>query len=202
MIQSSIIDGDGNGNKLRINKEGDVTVSVHTHPPLNEEIIALPFRAYFTDTAGSKDMLVDGSTVPVVYSIDADPELDVFIKTAQIKLADAGANFNEFGNLPALTNGVSFTWFSQSLGEVSIHEGIKDNLEFFRLSGDAPLIVDLSGGGADAVVTTIDLSKTFGNPYGIRLKAGTKERISFTINDNLSTGITQFDIIGYGVKVC
>ena len=199
MITSRIIGRDGQ--QLKVNGEGEISVTVHTHPPLDETFESLPFRAYFLDDAGSNDMRVNGTTTPNSFSISADGDYDYFIKTISVKLADAGMSFSEFGNLTALTNGLEFSWISQKEGTLIVHEGIKDNIEFFRLSDQTPTIIDLSGGGADSITVMIDLTKIFGTPWGLRLTKGTTEKLSFIVRDNLGTGIDEFNIIGYGIKI-
>lgn len=202
-ITSKILDGYGNGNKLKIQEEGEIGVVMHTHPPVKESRISLPFRQYFTvdGTAnGSNDMIVDGSTTPVEFCIPSEESKDRFVKFISIKLADAGAKLDKFGALTALTNGVSFEWESQESGSLTIHDGLKDNLEFFRLSEQAPIITDLSGGGADAIIVSWDLSKIFGSQWGLRLSQGTTEKLIFRVNDALA-GLAEFNIIGHGIKV-
>ena len=199
MITTRIIGS--NGQQLRVNGEGEISVTNHTHPPVDEVFESLPFRTYFTNSAGSNNMVGVGTlATPLVYSIDADSEFDYYIKSLSIKVADTGAQFDEFGALTALTNGVEFSWDSQKAGKLTIHEGIKDNLEFFRLSQQAPVIIDLSGVGADAVLIDVDLALLFGTPWGLRLTKGTTERLSFSVRDDL-TGVTEFNIIGYGIKL-
>jgi hypothetical protein len=199
-IVTEIVDGSGRGNKLKINGEGELAVTVHTHPPRDEGIESLPFRTYFLNGV-SNDMRVDGSSTPVEFSIEADSDYDYFIKSLSVKLSDPSAKLDKFGNLSALTNGVEFIWTSQDVGELVIHDGIKDNLEFFRLSKQKAEIIDLSGGGADAIVVTIDLAEMFGNPWGVRLTKNTTDRLFWRVNDNLGTGIVEFNIIGYGIKI-
>jgi hypothetical protein len=201
MITSRIIGS--TGQQLKVNGEGEIGVVVHTHPPIRESRISLPFRGYF-ENSGSNDMIASGSlSAPVEYSIEADAEFDYYIKSLSVKLADATAKFNEFGALSALTNGVEFYWQSIKLGKLTIHDGIKDNIEWFRLS-NTPIttasIIDLSGGGADAIVVQIDLAQLFGNPWGIRLKKDTTDKLTFSVRDNLA-GLDEFNIIGYGTKV-
>lgn len=192
------------GQQLKVNGEGEIGVVVHTHPPIKESRVSLPFRDYFKN-AGSNDMKASGTAEnPVEFSIDADANFDYYIKTLSVKLADAGATFDDFGNLGgALTNGVEFYWQSQRLGKLVIHDGIKDNLEFYRLSTNQVAdnsIIDLSGGGADAVVVSVDLASLFGNPWGVRLERGTTDKLVFGVSDDLS-GVDEFNIIGYGTKV-
>jgi hypothetical protein len=182
-------------NKLKVSDEGTIRVAVDTHPPLNEEIIGVPYYEYFKDLNGSNDMVV---TTETKFSINAIPDSDIWIKSLNVLLADAGASFDEFGNLPALTNGVLFSWESQKLGTSILNEGIKDNLEFFRYANVEPKIVDLSGGGADSIVVPIDLASVFGATYGIKLSKGTLDKLSFTVRDNL-TGVTTFNIQARGI---
>ena len=204
MITTQIVDGNSGDHKLKIQREGEIGVVVHTHPPFRESRTSLPFRQYFTADGtinGSNDMRVNGSVTPLEFCIPAEPNFDRFIKFISVKLADAGATFGEFANLAALTNGVEFEWQSQEVGALIIHDGIKDNLEFFRLSSQVPTIIDLSGGGADSIVVGIDLAKMFGSQWGLKLTAGTTEKLIFRVNDNLSVGIDEFNIIGHGTKV-
>jgi len=37
-------------------------------------------------------------------------------------------------------------------------------------------------------------------PWGLRLRKGTKDRLVFTVRDNI-TAIDQFDAIAYGLKL-
>ena len=203
MITTNIVDGNSGDHKLKINEEGEIGVVVHTHPPIKESRTGLPFRQYFTldGTAnGSKDMIVNGSSTPVEFCIPAEQDFDRFIKLISIKLADPSAKLDKFGALTALTNGVEFEWQSQDVGSLTIHDGIKDNLEFFRLTEMTPVITDLSGGGADAITVTWDLSKIFGSQWGLKLSQGTTEKLLFRVNDALA-GLVEFNIIGHGTKV-
>ncbi|MEE9540672.1 MAG: hypothetical protein V3V85_04165 [Candidatus Thorarchaeota archaeon] len=199
-------------NTMRVNGEGEAHVVVHSHPPRDEEIASLPFRQFFTDDGtetGSIDMRVDGSTTNANFSINAINDFDLYIRTVSIAIADAGARLNLFGALAALTNGIMFTHNTSESGTLVLHDSIQTNLEFIRLglanppigSGTAAFRADITGGGADAYLPTIDFSQIFGLPWGLRLRKSTTDTITFTVRDDLSTGIDQFDIIGYGIKI-
>jgi hypothetical protein len=113
-----IRDGNGGDRKLKVLDEGEIGVVIHTHPPVKESRIGLPFRQYFTDDGtsdGSNDMRVDGSSTSVDFYITALPDNDIFVKFVSIKLADQSAVLNKFANLSALTNGVEFEWQSRVL---------------------------------------------------------------------------------------
>jgi hypothetical protein len=205
LIRSEIIDGGGTKTSLRIDDEGAIGAVVHPHPPRDEVKSPDPFRQYFTNN-GSNDMLVDGSITPVDFTINASSEYDVYVGTMSVIIADAAATLNKFGNLAALTNGVEIFWETQDKGVVQIHEGLKTNLDFMRLSGGEPAIgtgadsfkADLSGGGADAYLPMIDIQDIFGLQWGLRLRKGTTDKIVVRIKDNVS-GMDQFDIIAYGI---
>ena len=201
MINVHVEDGYGRGNKLKVNGEGELSVVVHPHPPKDENVTATPFRSYFLN-AGSNDMRVDGSTTPVKFSVTADALKDTYVKSVFVSIVDAGATLAEFGNLSALTNGLDFTWESADLGTVTIADQIKTNYDFTRLSivPAANAIASNVVGTAEGVAIVIDLEIFFGMQYGFRLRAGTTDKISFTVNDDLSTGITEFNILGYGFK--
>lgn len=200
MITTQLKDGSGKGHKLKVYKEGEIGVVIHTHPPPNEDISTFPFRSYFTDKNGSNDMAVNGATSSTDFYIAADPEYDVYINSLSIKLAAAGATFAEFGNQAALTNGIEFVWSSTRSGEFVIHDGIKDNLEFYRLNNETPAITDLTGAGADAIIVFVSIENLFGVQWGIRLQPGTKDKLIFRVRDNISS-VTEFNIIGYGFQL-
>ena len=206
MIKTQIV-GD-NGKRLDINEEGQAPVVVHPHPPRGESINAIPFAEYFTDSNGSEDMLVSGSVAaPIPFCIRAIPDKDIYIKTVSVLIVDASATLSKFGNLTALTNGVKFSWNSQDQPEVIINESIKTNFEFVRLAGGNPSFGDGANvfraqnvlGPSEAFIPFIDLSITFGLPWGVRLRAGTKDELCFTVRDNISA-MDGMNIYGYGIK--
>ena len=201
-------DGRESNNRIKINGEGEMSVVVHPHPPVGEITSAIPVREFFSN-GGSNDMRVDGSTSPVVFEISADSEKDKYIKTVSVVIADAGASMSEFAGLnTALTNGLQMLWETTDLGQVEIADGIKTNFEFVRLglgnpafNGGSAFIANNVNGTAEGLLPVIDLAQVFGFPWGLRLRAGSTDRICFVVNDDLSSGITQFDIIGYGIKI-
>lgn len=204
-----IVDGHGTKNKVKIDEEGAQYVVVHPHPPKNEEKAPFPFRQYFTDngvSSGSHDMLVDGSTTNRKFFIAANADTDTYIKRCDMVIADAGATMNKFGNITALSNGVEFTWFTQTTGLQVIHEGLKSNFDFVQLSGGNPSFGSGTSsfkasnviGTSEAYIPSIDLAETFGLQWGIRLRKGTTDTLCFNIRDNVSA-IDRFDVIAYGI---
>jgi hypothetical protein len=202
-------DGHGSGHRLKINEEGEVSVVIQSHPPRNEVFESYPFTTYFENSL-SNDMRVDGSSIPVEFSVTANPNHDIFIKTISVFISDPGSRLDEFGNLNELANGVSFEYKNNDIGSVLIQDSIKTNLDFIRLCtatpghGDGPraFLLDISGsGGADSYLPVLDIQKTFGFTWGLRLKKGSKDKLSFIVNDDLSRGMTAFNIKAFGTQL-
>jgi hypothetical protein len=207
-----IVDGYGSGNKVKVNGEGEISVVIHTHPPIDEEVSAYPFSQFFTDdgtASGSNDMRVDGSTTPQEFYISAQEDMDLYIKTISVRIADQSAVLNKYGNLTALTNGIDWKFRANVLGDVSLRTGIKTNLDFVRMGISTPSIgsgsdsfrADVSGSSADTYLIVIDMAATFGFPWGLRLEKASRDRISFVVNDDLSTGMDGHDIFAFGAQL-
>jgi hypothetical protein len=200
-------DGHGTSNKAKITPEGVVSVSVNTHPPVDEQIESFPLRQFFKTAAGASAMTVNGGTTPVEFSINASPTVDIWVKTISLRIGDnSGVSLNAFGGISALTNGVTLKYQNDALGEVVIADELKTNLDLIRLgiatgavgTGTDAYKLDISGGNAeDTYLPVISLSDF---PWGIRLKKGSNDKIFFTINDNLTTIVT-FNAIGYGSQL-
>jgi hypothetical protein len=212
MLKSILVDGSEGDHKLKIQPEGTVNVVVHPHPPQGEQLIAEPFRQYFTDDgtpAGSNSMTING-TPAVDFYINAVPEHDIYIKSISVIIGDGGSPaLNKYGALPILTNGVQWCLFTQETGLYKLHDGIKTNLEFIRLGVDTAAIgdsttaflADVSGGGTEkSYLPTIDMAETFGLRYGLRLRKGTTDKLIFTVQDDLS-GLTTHNAIAYGIRI-
>lgn len=196
-------DFDGRVSEAIVTKEGAIIVVPHNHPFLGEAAPMQPFRSYFKNAAGSSNMNIDGSAQEERFFITADAEFDIFIKYIAVEIGDIGQiNLNKFGNEGALTNGVAWCWFNNEEGEYVLHEGIKTNKAFIRIAGDTGAIgtgsdaylADVSGGSEKSYLPNIDLSETFGMPFGIRLRAGSNDRLEFVVRDALQ-GLTRKSVV-------
>jgi len=201
------------GKQLKINGEGELSVVVHQHPPIDEDVTALPFRQYFTDTGikgGSNVMRVNGSVNYVDFYIAASPDFDIYIKYITVEIGDGGTPaLNKFGALAELTNGVAFYWDTQTEPEYELHEGIKTNKEFIRIASDTGAIgtgidaylADVSGGGSEkSYLPNIDMEEIYGFTWGLRLRKGTNDKLIFRIQDDL-TGLSTFNAIATGTRI-
>lgn len=210
-INVEIQDGRGTNSKVKVSDEGVLNVVEHPHPPLNESIYPLPFRARFVqDGTSISNMNVNGSSTPIEYCVCASNDYDLYIKTTFVEIEDSGTpTLNKFGALTALTNGVEFIYYKQDFGDYQLHDGIKTNKEFIRLgidthgigTGTEAYLADVSGGGTSkSYLPIIDWGEMCGMRYGIRLAKGSKDKLIFRIKDNL-TGLVTFDAIAYGIRI-
>jgi hypothetical protein len=202
------------GLKLKLTSEGAIPVVMHTHPPIDEDVNQLPFRQYFTSDGtadGTISMLTAAGTLanPVDFFIKAIPDFDIYIKTCAVLIADGTQTLNEWGNTnSALTNGMSFLWSSQDEGDIIINDSLKSNFDFIRLSlgqpafgdGAAAFLASNVVSTSEAFIPTINLTNTFGLPWGIKLRANTNDKLVWQVRDD-NTGPDQFDIVAYGTKV-
>ncbi len=206
MINVEIRDGGGTGEKARVLDRG-VLVTLNPNVPIIDQK-TIPFRQFFTDTGkptGSRDMLVDGSTTNVDFTIPASQENIRYITSISWVIADAGANLNQFGNIAVLANGCSLFYERPDL-EVVIHDELKTNFDFIRLAQGNPSFGSADDafrgrnviGLSEGYFPILDLTKLI-PPYGIGLNPNTQEKITFRIRDDVSS-IDQFDAIAYGFE--
>jgi hypothetical protein len=210
VVTGRIADGRGRGHYAQVTAENVLEVINHNHPPKSETLFATPYRSRLLSDGGSDDMTIDGSTVNVDFKVSAHPAADVYIRSISILIGDGGSPaLNKFGALTALTNGVEICYVTQDDGAFVIHDGIKTNLEFIRLGVDTAsvgtgadaFLADVSGGGTEkSYMPTIDLQETFGLPFGLKLREGTTDYLTFKIKDDL-TGLTTMNAIAYGINI-
>lgn len=209
-LKIQVQDGRGTGNTLRVNGEGEVGVVIHTHPPVDEEVQSYPFRQYFTDdgtSGGDNNMIVATATD---FWIQASNTRDIFVKLLSIRIGDAaGVTLNAFGGITALSTGCSILYSNDDLGEVTIADQLKTNIDLIRIApstgsvGDGTSVykLDVTGGGTeDSYLPFIDLAQVFGFPWGLRLKKNSNDKLIFRVSDDL-TGLVTFNMIGYGAQL-
>lgn len=208
MISSKIIDSHGSNRGVKVGERGELFVVQHAHPPEDEGDFMVPRRDYFRNDAGSNDMRVVGSLAsPVIFSIDADEDRDIYIKNLSFVIADAGATLNNFGNISPLTNGVSLEWMTQDVGTTVINEGLKSNFDFVRLCGGHPAFGSGNSafkannvvGTSEAFFCELDAARVFGLQWGLRLRAGTNDSLRIIVKDDTSA-VDQFDVLAYGAS--
>lgn len=207
-IVSQIINGFGEKKTgARVSLDGAVHVISSPHPPTEPDILhPLPYAQFFTNN-GSNDMKVAGTLQdPIAFRLTALEDYDIFINTITIQISDANLSLNGFGGLPALTNGINFTYLSGGFGEIGLLEPIKTNLQFFREATGGKgfgqttkaWVADVSGVGAETYFPEINLFQRYGAQYGVKLRKGSSDQLIFSVRDDL-TGVDTFNIKGHGI---
>lgn len=198
-----IVDGTGNKYKAMVHEDGALGMVIHPEPPLLAQKTK-PFRQYLTDdglSSGSNDMGIDGSVTSVDFWIPANGDSDRYITNLNFLVAyGAAAQPNQWANGVALTNG-SRLFYKTISGEIDIHEAIKSNQDLFRLALELiPTAWEVRHTNANndyGYFINLDLSK-IAPPFGIKLDAGTKQKLCMTVRDNAGTDADTFNVIALG----
>jgi len=203
----NIADGTGLGNLTKVNEFNALKVIDQRIPSSEDKTILIPIQEFFVDSTGSTDMKVNASAGFVDFTIKADSTVDKFIDSLSIRIADVNATADKFGNITSLTNGCQLIYSDLDNGEIIIGNALKTNFDFLRLcqgkpsfgnSNDALRIANASG-NSEGYIPVLDFSEMFGLPWGVRLRAGSKEQLIIRIQDN-TTGVDAFDAVAFGFK--
>jgi len=194
----------GSQKQAVVTDDGAVATQQIPYPELYPTKVK-PFRQYFTidgTSAGSTDMGIDGSVTNVDFWVPAHKTSDRYITNINVIVgyAASGAPF-KWADGTALTNGTRLFYESATQGEVDIHDGIKSNQDLFRLNNN--------GIGTAWEVRHVNANNDYGYfvpislidyvpPLGIKLDAGSSQRMAFCVRDNAGTSALSFNAIAYG----
>lgn len=206
-IQTTIIDGGGSGNSVKVSPEGFLYTQEAPFPPVGDDTKITIYREFLTlnNDGTTNDMRVNGSVTPQRFYINAEPNFDIYITTVSFLIADAGASLNEFGGITALANGCRF-YYEDLNGEINIGTSLVSNWEFVRLcqgqpafgTGNAAFLANNVVGASEAFIPVFDF-RNFGFKWGLKLFAKTNNRLVLEINDNV-TAIDAFNATAYGFR--
>lgn len=196
-----------NGQCAAVENHALVTVS-EPYPPFGKSRTYI-HRQYMTadgTSTGSSDMKVVGTlAAPIKFWVPAGKNDDRYITNISFVLSGPGAILSDFCAATALTNGCRI-YYERERGIKEIHEGLKTNFDFIRLCLGNPAFGDAASafrapnvsGGSEAYIPVMDLTKIM-PPYGIKLDAGSNQRLVLEVRDNLTVvGITAVNVIVYG----
>ena len=211
MINVQIKDGGGSQRSALVLNDQSLYVTPNSNVPAPgiEQQKTIIFRQYFTDDGtktGSNDLRVDGSTTNVDFYISSSITRDRYITSLSFEIADASAVLNKFGNLAALTNGCQLLYDRPGVETVEIHDALKSNWDFIRLCGGNPALGSSTdafkannvSGNSEGYIPFLNITQ-FLPPYGIKINAGSTERLIIRIRDDVS-GVDSFNIIAYGFE--
>ncbi len=195
----------GLGAEASVTPDNELLVSTSGYPAFRTQKIQ-PFRQYLTDdgtASGSNDMGVDGSSTNVDFYIPSDPNNDRYITGLSIIVGyGVSGQPNQWADGTALTNGCRL-FYSNTYGELDLHDVIKTNQDMFRLSLSAiPTAWEVRHVNANndyGYFISMPLSLTM-PPYGLKLDAGTTQQLVLRVRDNAGTDADTFNIIAYGFE--
>lgn len=152
----------------------------------------------FKESGGSDDLQVNGSSTPVFFRVEASPTAERFINTIRFEALGNGIQFTNFlSKNGALSNGVLLTIRSRD-AQITLPAIVttEDFGSFFSRGPSDFDVYDVSG--TDYFRATL----TFAAPFQL-FKQGTfatDDFLEVTIQDNLSTGLSQFKAIAFGFE--
>ncbi len=200
MAKVEIGDGD---TEVGVTKDQELLVSVSPYPAIRE-VKARPFRKFLTvdgAVGGSNDMGIDGSSTNVDFAILASSTDDRYLTSLSILVGyGTSGQPNQWANGTALSNGMKL-FYESIRGEVVLHEGIKSNQDMFRLYfGLIPTNWEVRHVNANndfGYMFGMDMEKITPQ-FGVKLDAGSNQRLVMRVRDNAGTDADSFNVIAYG----
>ena len=194
-------------NHLVIDSEGEANVKTKVWDGTNEvsvsdnalDVNALPNPrpgkgfAVFLKNGGSNDLVVDGSSTPVTFSAAPGTGKKWYIHSISILFEDTGINFNKFGGITALTNGVDLKITEGGESE-RLGLNAKKNSDFYEFA----TAVILQSAATDVLSIRSNIKISQGTTF--ELKDSLSENVKVVVNDNL-TGIDRFNVLVKGYEV-
>jgi len=204
-----------------VNEDGRLFEVDTTYPPItnDRQIILYVDDLTLNGDGVTTDMKVDGSVTTQEFFVSAEPDSDIFINSvsffiaAELVVTDLG----EFaGIVTPLTNGCQLIYESGEVGDIIIGDNLQTNYDLLRmcnmnpqfgLDSNAAFKITQAFSNQDDGYLFILKFADYGYEQeysgGIRLKAGTTDRLVFKIRDNLNltpSDISSFDGRVYGFK--
>jgi hypothetical protein len=149
---SNIIDGEGTGTYLKVNEGGYVFTQSSNLPPVTDRDLQIVYRKFLTlnGDGTTNSMLVDGSTTPQLFYVEASPDNDTYITSLSIVIQGLGINLgDDFGGssglltplFTSLPNGCRL-FYEDKNGEINIGTDLDTNFELVRLcQGTLTLVI-------------------------------------------------------------
>lgn len=147
------------------------------------------------DGTGSQDQNVNGSGTPVEFRVLPPPGKMYGIAGIEIGIRSASAidSMLEYGDVTALTTGVTIESHEVGGSTIKSFAVLKDNFDLFFIGGKA----SAAGNNNDpnAIIVKADFQETFNLP--LRIDSRENEELLVTINDDL-TGLLSHTMLVHG----
>ena len=143
---------------------------------------------------------VNGSVTPVVFKVAplTGQTLDITRITLIIESAQA-MDFTQFGSIAALINGCVLR-IKRADGEYKNLINFKSNGDFIE-EATTPLFQDKTGGGGFGFTATLIFAGQQNRGVVIRLDGTRGEQLELIVQDNLSAGLTKFQMRAQGSEI-
>ena len=187
----SIWDNEGNKN-VTVTTDGakerlDVNATFSENPFPGSSV------SEFLVDGSSNDMTVDGSVTPVEFTVVPNTGKILYVFSITIVIEDTSINFDKYGGVPALTNGVDYKIKENGEAEFTA-ANIKRNGDYYAFVNE--LILDSST--TDILVGKVLIQVNNGTT--IKLTDSNSEYIKTVVNDDL-TSINKHFVLVRGYEV-
>lgn len=193
--------------------DGGLVVSNVPAPANVDDTLTAPYVAFMTPTGrgGDEDLTLDGSTTSIDAYIEAEAGLDIYIKEIKVLIDDnAALNLADFGAISAgLTNGLVPFFLNENIRIDFAERPLLTNFDVLRVGSKSPSlgsdntafrIQGAKGGGSDySYLGVWDMTNTSPGGLGVRLRAGSGQRLGVQINDDL-TSLVAFEVLCIGYR--
>ena len=204
-----------------VNGDGRLFEIDTTYPPItnDRQIILYVDDLTLNGDGVTTDMKVDGSVTTQDFFVRAEPDSDIFINLVSFFIAAENvlSDLGEFAGITTpLTNGCQLIYESGEVGDIIIGDNLTTNFELLRMcnmnpqfglvSNEAFKIVQAFSNQDDGYLFILKFSDYgYEQEYsgGLRLRAGSEDRLVFKIRDDLDrtpSEISSFDGRVYGFK--
>lgn len=172
---------------------------------VNDITIDQPVNRVYTTTnsdlfASSKDLLVDGSVTPQVFSILPLPDQsgDMVRIIIEIRGSSGGdMDFTTFGSETALTNGCVMR-VKRADGTFRNLFNFKSNSDFFEQGFDHSFLAPLQGNSIAGFTARVSWGGQSKHGVVIRIDGALQEELQVVIQDDLTGGNTRFHLTAQG----
>lgn len=203
------------GYVARITRDNALFVSALPPNPndLSREVVQRRqlYREYFTNSAGSTDMTVDGSSTEQLFNVSASQTALIAIQCLMFQLEDANMDVTQVGELrrfgtaataPGLTNGILLDAVQTAKTTNLFNEaGVKTLGDFMRYAGGGGMPASQGyanfPNGVSTGVDIFNVQVCFEAP--LILYPGTADYLRITIRDDL-TAVDSFTVTAVGYQ--
>ncbi len=153
-----------------------------------------PFSQYLTTNGlagGTYSMVVNASLAsPATYYVAAAAAADTYVTRLTVVVADLSTSrlSDRFGNISTLANGCVIAHSCADTGVTELSPYIRTNLDLMMACGMEPQVyspINNLAGHSSGFAAVLDFRRIM-PPYGLKLVAGSADRLSLSVRDNLN----------------